>query len=513
MKIGEVVSASVSEGLDVKLELQNPEDLKVGYPIIVEGKNYDFYCIVRDIYTPASELIERIACSSHAKQAIPLASPGVHEGFTGNALFCKAELKVVQLIDKTGKLGEVETIPTYFAPVRLAAKADVEKIYSPTQVSLSIGTLRGIKDFEIPIDLFKLTEKPFALFGRTGTGKSILCKILCSSILAREAASLLIFDMHQEYGMYSKTDNTQGLKFFFPAKVEIFTLEPEDNKEARPLLVDPVEITPPDLIIAFQDLSPAMIDAIYTVQGRRRGRSLIEAIKSADPEDYEEGRLHPAALRALKRRVERLNRFTFIRPSTGDAFSQITALIKAGKSIVLDFGKFGQDSTAYLFIANLLSRRLYDLYTEQSSELPRLVVFLEEAHKFLAPEILQHTIFDKLARETRKFNLILALIDQRPARIDEEVRSQLANRLILSLKEPSDITSSLAGVPDRAVWEGIVGTIAPRTVLVVGDAIKVPTVVDVMRYDTDTMKRHLKLKTMDAKEIARLAENVEEIFK
>ncbi|MEM2933777.1 MAG: DUF87 domain-containing protein [Halobacteria archaeon] len=55
---------------------------------------------------------------------------------------------------------------------------------------------------EIPLDLAKLTEKPFAIFGRTGSGKSILCKILCSSIIAKQAAALLIFDMHQEYGMF-----------------------------------------------------------------------------------------------------------------------------------------------------------------------------------------------------------------------------------------------------------------------------------------------------------------------
>ncbi len=511
MKIGEVVSASVSNGLDVKLELENPEDLKVGYPVIVEGKKYDFYCIVKDIYTPSSELIERIACSSYAKLAIPLSAPGLHQGFTGSALFYKAQLKVVQLIDKNGKPREVETIPPYFASVRLARKEDVEKIYTSTRDSLSIGTLRGIKDFEIPVDLSKLTEKPFAIFGRTGSGKSILCKILCCSIIAKQSASLVIFDMHQEYGMFSKTDNSPGLKFFFPSSVEIFTLDP-DNKAARALLIDPAEITPSDLIVALQDLSPAMIDAIYIIQAKKRGRSLIEAIKSATPEEYE-GKIHAAALQALKRRIERLDRFTFIRPTAGDFFAQITSLIKARKSIVLDFGRFGNESTAYLFIANLLARRLYDFYMERSSELPRLVIFLEEAHKFLAPEVLNYTIFDKLARETRKFNLILALVDQRPARIDEEVRSQLANRIILSLKEPSDISSSLAGVPDRNVWEIIVGSIPPRTTLVIGDAIKVPTVIEIMHYDSSTMKQHLKLRTMDAQEIARIAEQAEEIFK
>jgi hypothetical protein len=45
-KIGEVISASVSGGLAAKLELDNPENLRIGYPVIVEGKKYSFYCIV-----------------------------------------------------------------------------------------------------------------------------------------------------------------------------------------------------------------------------------------------------------------------------------------------------------------------------------------------------------------------------------------------------------------------------------------------------------------------------------
>jgi len=82
----------------------------------------------------------------------------------------------------------------------------------------------------------------------------------------------------------------------------------------------------------------------------------------------------------------------------------------------------------------------------------------------------------------------LMLIDQRPSRIDEEVRSQLANRLILSLKEPRDIGDALAGVSNAALWANIVGTIPPRTVLVQGDAIRVPTLIEIMEYSPTSMK-------------------------
>jgi hypothetical protein len=207
-----------------------------------------------------------------------------------------------------------------------------------------------------------------------------------------------------------------------------------------------------------------------------------------------------------------MDRFDFVRDISSNIFGQMISLIQAKKPVILDFGRYGQDTTAYLFVANIVVRRLYNLYTEKMEELPRLVVFLEEAHKFLDPKVASYTIFDKLARETRKFNLILSLIDQRPSRIDDEVRSQLANRLILSLKEPSDIASALAGIPDRSLWEGIVGAMPPRTMLAVGDAIRVPTMIDIMDYNVDTVKRLLGGGTLDSEEIRETANRADEIF-
>ena len=39
MKIGEIVAASVIEGLVAKLQLGNPEELKIAFPVIVEGRD------------------------------------------------------------------------------------------------------------------------------------------------------------------------------------------------------------------------------------------------------------------------------------------------------------------------------------------------------------------------------------------------------------------------------------------------------------------------------------------
>ena len=129
------------------------------------------------------------------------------------------------------------------------------------------------------------------------------------------------------------------------------------------------------------------------------------------------------------------------------------------------------------------------------TEFPHLVVLLEEAHKFLDPKISHLTIFDRLAREMRKFNLVLAMVDQRPSKIDTEILSQLANRFILSLTDPKDIINALTGPVDPAAWRGIVRAMPPRTVLMFGDAIRAPTAMDVSEYNEHTMRQKWKIGT------------------
>src|SRR5438445_17560 len=306
---------------------------------------------------------------------------------------------MIQLVDRDSKkLSEPQTIPPYFSGCRHATREDVERIYEATESSWTLGTITGVEPFYVQLDMGQLVEKPFAIFGRTGTGKSILNKLVCVGILARSVGSVLIFDMHGEYGIHSQTDSTEGLKFLFPGKVEIFSLDPK-NKEAKPFVLDTREITPEDLVVALQDLT-------------------------------------------------------------------------------------------------------------------RLVLFLEEAHKFLSPEIAPYAhTFSRLARETRKFNLILALIDQRPSRISDEVRSQLANRLVMSLKEPSDVEAALAGVPDKKMWENIIAKLPLRTVAVIGDAIRIPTVIDVLSYDDLNVREHiLGGGILDEGAVQEIAKRADDVF-
>ena len=99
----------------------------------------------------------------------------------GRAFYSIAELQCVQMIDKTTlKTYLFETLPPYFSTGRLANEEDVDIVYQTDKPehSQTVGTLRGVEGFEIPIDFKKLVEVPFGIFGRTHSGKTFLNKII-----------------------------------------------------------------------------------------------------------------------------------------------------------------------------------------------------------------------------------------------------------------------------------------------------------------------------------------------
>ncbi|MHA1166182.1 MAG: ATP-binding protein [Candidatus Hodarchaeales archaeon] len=491
--IGEIIGAQVSCGLTIKLD-GDSETVKIGDPLIIEGKYYDYYCIVKDVVFPRNSTVEMLANAEYIKNSFSIDMMETSRGKTFSPI---AELNCVQMIDKqTKKNFEFETIPPYFSKARKALVEDAELIYGSGDNTLAVGTLRGVEDFPVVIDFSKLVELPFGIFGRTGSGKTFLNKIILGNIVHSESAQVLVFDMQSEYGWRSRSDNSPGLKFFFEDNVQVFALDKGlSSKADRVLVIDETEIEPEDIVIAFNDLTDPMIDTIYDVDSYRytekTGQTLIEAINNADPEKWD--KLNKGSLKALQRRLRRLDRFDFIGRKGKSSLDLIMSAINSGYSIVIDFGKYGTNMVSYLFVANLIVRRLYSVYSQvderQKAQLPQLVVLLEEAHKFLAPSISKYTIFSNLAREMRKFGLVLAMVDQRPSTIDTEILSQIANRFILSMNDPRDVDAALKGPVNPANWRRIVSSLPKQQTLAFGDAISVATTLAISHYSEATMSK------------------------
>jgi DNA helicase HerA-like ATPase len=112
----------------------------------------------------------------------------------------------------------------------------------------------------------------------------------------------------------------------------------------------------------------------------------------------------------------------------------------------------------------------------QETAKPRpLVITIEEAHRFLNPELSGQTIFGTIAREMRKYNVTLLVIDQRPSGIDEEVMSQLGTKITCLLDNEKDIDSVLGGMSGKNELKGVLAKLAAKQqALIFGHAVPMP---------------------------------------
>jgi DNA helicase HerA-like ATPase len=117
---------------------------------------------------------------------------------------------------------------------------------------------------------------------------------------------------------------------------------------------------------------------------------------------------------------------------------------------------------------------------------PQLLIVIEEAHKFLDPQIARQTIFGTIARELRKYNVTLLIVDQRPSGIDEEVMSQIGTRVTALLDNERDISAVFTGVSGASALREVLARLdTKQQALIMGHAVPMPVVIQTRTYDSD----------------------------
>jgi DNA helicase HerA-like ATPase len=186
-----------------------------------------------------------------------------------------------------------------------------------------------------------------------------------------------------------------------------------------------------------------------------------------------------------------IRRLPFIEPHTQtNTVEHILGHIDRGVNVVLEFGRY-TDITAYILVANLLTRRIHSQYRDRMEKAmgeditkpSPLVITIEEAHRFLNPEVSSQTIFGTIAREMRKYNVTLLVIDQRPSGIDTEVMSQIGTKITCLLDNERDIDSVLAGVSGKSALKSVLARLESRQqALIFGHAVPMPVVIKTREY-------------------------------
>lgn len=536
-RVGIVVAGSLTDGVNVRLDPNtSTEQIKVGTFVNIQGKHLRFFGVVTDIALDTTDVTLKTTPPD-------ISNPYIAEVVSGTTAYgtitVEPMLTLSNNADPTFALDgpqPAKTVPAHFSIAASASDQDIELVFGTEDEShFWIGNPLDMET-KLCLDMAKLVERSNGIFGKSGTGKTFLTRLLLIGILQSGEAVNLVFDMESEYGWkgYSESSReVKGLKQLFSSKVAVFSLD-EDSSRRRGLTPDYVvrigyeEIDPEDIQMLRETLgglSDVAADAAYELQSHfGRGRWFKEFL-SMEGESVrhlaETLNINLRALVTLQNRLSRLQRLGFMDESGGhDSVNQILKHLDRGIHVVLEFGRYGSDLSAYILVANLLTRRIYQRYVERKekstddpSQAPRpLVITIEEAHKFLTPRVADQTIFGTIAREMRKYNVTLMVVDQRPSGIDDEVLSQLGTKITCLLDSEKDIDAVLTGVSGSRKLRSVLARLeSKQQALVFGHAVPMAVVIQTRDYGSADSYRELGI--LDSVETkAQVDRDIEDLF-
>jgi len=531
---GLVIGGSLTDGVDVRLDPDaSVEDIKVGTLVAIEGERMRFLGQVTDV---------SLASADRTLGAAPpdVSDPFIARVVSGTTAY--GTIKVAPRLVLSKEVGiaaegpqPAKTVPAHFSRVAQASGGDVELVFGKEDKHhFWIGNPLDMET-KLCLDIHKFVERSNGVFGKSGTGKTFLTRLLLAGILQSGAAVNLVFDMHSEYGWAGYAEGgkeVKGLKQLFGSKVAVFSLDEESSKR-RGISPDYVvrigyeEIEPQDIQVlrGALGLSDPAADATYSLQRKFGRKAWLRELLSLEPEALsglaDELNVVQGAMATLQRRLARLERFGFMDPaSTHDSVAHILDYLGRGMHVVLEFGGYGRDTLAYVLVANLLTRRIYERYaemkeralSERAAEPTPLVITIEEAHRFLQSGVAEQTIFATIARELRKYNVTLLVVDQRPSSIDTEVMSQLGTKLVCLLDDERDVDAVLTGTSGASKLKSVLASLdSKQQALLFGHAVPMP--VEIRTRDYGTPDSYLSLGHLDpAERKARIERDIAGLF-
>ena len=109
-------------------------------------------------------------------------------------------------------------------------------------------------------------------------------------------------------------------------------------------------------------------------------------------------------------------------------------------------------------------------------------ILLEEAHRYIQKDndeyLLGYNIFNRIAKEGRKYGVMMGILSQRPVEISETIISQLSNFLIFRMTHPADVEYIKQMLPN--ISEEIVEkqkSLTAGTCIAFGKAFRIPQLV------------------------------------
>ena len=506
-RLGSIVSGSLADGLTMKLDAGcSLEDIKTGKFVSIHGLQYQFFSLITDLALQVTN--PDILLFPPTAQETMLSSMIQHKD-----MYATVVLRPMLMLDRHGHKQPVKTIPAHFSTVYEASSADVAAIFGDEERDKKYFNIGVPLDMHTPVclDLDSFAERSNGIFGKTGTGKTFVTRLILAGLVKSDLAVNLVFDMHSEYGFQARKEGqglsfVKGLKSLFPNRVAIFSLDPEATRRRGCMPDFEVVLSYHDIqvedILTLQDelsLHPTALEAAYLIASRYK-RDWLSVLLSQE-KTLKEFALdigaHAESVSALYRKLKRLERFSFLKKELQQTavIDRLMEYLDRGIHVILEFGN-QTSMLCYLLVANIITRRIHEHYVakterflasqNRADEPRRLMITIEEAHKFLNPVAAKQTIFGVIAREMRKYYVSLLVVDQRPSGIDQEIISQIGTKLVALLNDEKDIQAVLTGASNSHGLRSVLATLdTKKQILVMGHAVAMPVVIKTREYDQE----------------------------
>ncbi len=312
-ELGVLVSGSLTRGLSARLN--DPEQIErvhVGQYVVIRGNQARYLALITDVSlkTTDEQLIANPPGDAFTRRIL-----------AGTATYATIELlPTMSLVPSSQGIGlqPVRAVPQHFSSVEQAGDEDFDTVFGREDSEHYFIGQPLDNTQHICIDLRRMTERSNGVFGKTGTGKSFLTRLLVAGTITHHICANLIFDMHGEYGWQAtKEDRGQkstvrSLKDLFPDQVIVFTLDPASaqRRQVSPdgnIVLTLKDITEDDILLLSHELGLKESAAVVISAFRRHYKAhWLSTLISFDDRDIgvrsEEVGANASSTRALVQR-------------------------------------------------------------------------------------------------------------------------------------------------------------------------------------------------------------------
>lgn len=456
------------------------------------------------------------------------------EGIVYSSDYCIINL-VGSFYNKYGVVNEnkfkraINTYPEINSKVYQANEATMKMIMNAISgkgteyKSLEIGHFASNRDVSAVLDGNRFFQRHACIVGSTGSGKSYTVASILEKTNELPYANMIVFDLHGEYNELSYADqikicdepeglhiplwffnyeeihslfveSSEGtstnqraavINYILRAKKEYINNNMSEVSEEIVTADTPIPFSAEELIeyLENQNILEVETGEIYKT-GENKGQA-----KTKKGQYYD--KLTNLITRLRTKMDDKKYGFVFNEKDTinADYLNQFAKRIMGNTKYrikVIDLSEVPSDMLA--IIIGIVTRIIYDIQfwnTPSKDEVRHpLVLACDEAHiymsndtsKMKAVEKKSLEIFEKIAKEGRKYGIGLLIISQRPAELNTTIMSQCNNIVSLKITNDRDKTAVAAMLTDSLV--GIVEMLPNLDVgecVVVGDAIMLPS--------------------------------------